>query len=43
MVVAGIGLLPNSIFIASALSYDALVTSCLLLGYVLLLNEISDA
>ena len=40
MVVAGIGLLPNSIFIASALSYDALVTSCLLLGYVLLLNEI---
>ena len=40
MVVAGIGLLPNNIFIASALSYDALVTSCLLLGYVLLLNEI---
>ena len=39
MVVAGIGLLPNNIFIASALSYDALVTSCLLLGYVLLLNE----
>lgn len=40
MVVAAIGLLPNNIFIASALSYDALVTSCLLLGYVLLLNEI---
>lgn len=40
MAVAGIGLLPNNIFIASALSYDALVTSCLLLGYVLLLNEI---
>lgn len=40
MVVAGIGLLPNNLFIASALSYDALVTSCLLLGYVLLLNEI---
>jgi uncharacterized membrane protein len=40
MVVAGIGLLPNNIFIASALSYDALVTSCLLLAYVLLLNEI---
>lgn len=40
MVVAGIGLLPNNIFIASALSYDALVTSCLLFGYVLLLNEI---
>lgn len=39
MVVAAIGLLPNNIFIASALSYDALVTSCLLLGYVLLLNE----
>lgn len=39
MAVAGIGLLPNNIFIASALSYDALVTSCLLLGYVLLLNE----
>lgn len=40
MVVAAIGLLPNNIFIASALSYDALVTSCLLFGYVLLLNEI---
>lgn len=40
MVVAGIGLLPNNIFIASALSYDALVTSCLLLAYVLLVNEI---
>lgn len=40
MVVAGIGLLPNNLFIASALSYDALVTSCLLFGYVLLLNEI---
>lgn len=39
MVVAAIGLLPNNLFIASALSYDALVTSCLLLGYVLLLNE----
>jgi uncharacterized membrane protein len=40
MTVAAIGLLPNNIFIASALSYDALVTSCLLLAYVLLLNEI---
>lgn len=40
MVVAAIGLLPNNIFIASALSYDALVTSCLLLAYVLVLNEI---
>ena len=40
MVVGVIGLLPNNIFIASALSYDALVTSGLLLGYVLLLNEI---
>lgn len=40
MIVAGIGLLPNNLFVASALSYDALVTSCLLLGYVLLLNEI---
>lgn len=40
MVVAAIGLLPNNIFIASALSYDAMVTSCLLLGYVFLLNEI---
>lgn len=40
MVVAAIGLLPNNIFMASALSYDALVTSGLLLGYVLLLNEI---
>lgn len=40
MVVAVIGLLPNNIFIAAALSYDALVTAGLLLGYVLLLNEI---
>lgn len=40
MVVAAIGLLPNNLFIASALSYDALVTSCLLFAYVLLLNEI---
>ncbi|MCR5654845.1 MAG: DUF2142 domain-containing protein [Lachnospiraceae bacterium] len=39
LVVMAIGLLPNNIFIASELSYDALVTSCLLLGYVLLLNE----
>lgn len=39
MVVAGIGLLPNNIFTASALSYDGLVTSCLILGYVMLLNE----
>lgn len=40
MVVAVIGLLPNNIFIAAALSYDALVTAGLLLSYVLLLNEI---
>lgn len=40
--VAGIGLLPNNIFIASALSYDALVTSCLLFGYVLALNAILE-
>ncbi|MCH5279852.1 MAG: DUF2142 domain-containing protein [Lachnospiraceae bacterium] len=40
MVVALIGLLPNNIFIASALSYDGVVTSCLLFAYVLLLNEI---
>ncbi len=40
MVVATIGLLPNNMFIASSISYDALVTSCLLFAYVLLLNEI---
>lgn len=40
MVVAAIGLLPNNLFIASSISYDALVTSCLLFAYVLLLNEI---
>lgn len=40
IVVALIGLLPNNIFIASAISYDGVVNSCLLFGYVLLLNEI---
>ena len=40
MVVAAIGLLPNNLFIAASISYDALVTSCLLFAYVLLLNEI---
>lgn len=40
MVVAAIGLLPNNIFVASSLSYDMLVNACLLLGYVLLVNEL---
>lgn len=40
MLVAAIGLLPNNIFVASSLSYDMLVNACLLLGYVLLVNEI---
>lgn len=39
MVVAAIGMLPNNIFIVSSLSYDMLVNACLLLGYVLVLNE----
>ena len=40
MVVAAIGMFPNNVFIASSLSYDMLVNAGLLLGYVLLLNEI---
>lgn len=42
MVVAAIGLLPNNIFVASSLSYDMLVNACLLLGYVLLINEMLE-
>lgn len=43
MLVAAIGLLPNNIFLASSLSYDPLVNGCLLLGYVLIINEMLTA
>lgn len=38
-IVALIGLLPNCVFLASSISYDAMVNSFLLLGSVLILNE----
>ncbi len=38
MLTAAIGLIPNNVFLASALSYDGLVNAGLLLGSVLLLN-----
>ncbi len=41
-IVALIGLLPNNVFLASALTYDAVVTSFLLLGMVLVINEILE-
>ncbi len=40
--VALIGLLPNCVFLAAAITYDAIVNSFLLLGSVLILNEIID-
>ncbi|MBO5241818.1 MAG: DUF2142 domain-containing protein [Lachnospiraceae bacterium] len=40
--VALIGLLPNCVFLASALTYDAVVNSFLLLGMVLITNEILE-
>ncbi len=41
-IVALIGLLPNNVFLAAALSYDPLVISFLLLGMVLIINEILE-
>ena len=38
--VALVALLPNSVFLASALTYDAVVNSFLLLGMVLVTNEL---
>lgn len=37
-----IALLPNNVFLAAALTYDAVLTSFLLLGMVLVLNEILE-
>lgn len=37
-----IGLLPNNLFIAASITYDAVVTSFLLLASVLMLNEILE-
>lgn len=37
-----IGLLPNNIFIAASITYDAVVTAFLLLGFVLLTNELLE-
>ncbi|MBQ8527162.1 MAG: DUF2142 domain-containing protein [Lachnospiraceae bacterium] len=41
-IVALIGLLPNSVFLAASLTYDAVVNSFLLLGMVLIINEILE-
>lgn len=41
-IVALIGLLPNCVFLASSISYDAMVNSFLLLGSVLILNELME-
>lgn len=42
MLVALIGLLPNNLFIASAISYDGVVTAFLLLATVLITNEMLE-
>lgn len=42
MLVALIGLLPNNLFIASAISYDGVVTAFLLLATVLIANEMLE-
>lgn len=42
MLVALIGLLPNNLFIASAISYDGVVTAFLLLATVLITNELLE-
>lgn len=42
LLVVLIGLLPNNIFIASSITYDAVVTSFLMLASVLMLNEILE-
>lgn len=41
-IVALIALLPNNVFLAAALTYDAVLTSFLLLGMVLIINEILE-
>lgn len=41
-IVTLIALLPNNVFLAAALTYDAVLTSFLLLGMVLVLNEILE-
>ena len=41
-IVALIGLLPNNVFLAAALSYDPIVISFLLLGTVLISNELLE-
>lgn len=41
-IVTLIGLLPNCIFLASSISYDAMVNGLLLLGSVLILNELME-
>lgn len=41
-IVALIALLPNNVFLASALTYDAVLTSFLLLGMVLVINELLE-
>ncbi len=41
-IVSMIALLPNNVFLAAALTYDAVLTSFLLLGMVLVLNEILE-
>lgn len=37
-----IGLLPNCVFLAASISYDSIVNSFLLLGWVLILNELLE-
>lgn len=41
-IVSLIALLPNNVFLAAALTYDAVLTSFLLLGMVLIINEILE-
>lgn len=41
-IVSLIALLPNNVFLAAALTYDAVLTSFLLLGMVLVINEIME-
>lgn len=41
-IVSLIALLPNNVFLAAALTYDAVLTSFLLLGMVLILNELLE-
>ena len=42
LLVTLIGLLPNNLFIASSITYDAVVTAFLTLGTVLMLNELLE-